>query len=63
MPFLARIKNNFGITLALVHDMGKGILAFDDPDLVNNKHASPSTLTTRISSHERPYNRLRIPGM
>ena len=27
VPFLERIKNNFGIPLALVHDMGKGILA------------------------------------
>lgn len=27
VPFLKRIKENFGIPLALVHDMGKGILA------------------------------------
>ena len=27
VPFLERIKKNFGIPLALVHDMGKGILA------------------------------------
>jgi hypothetical protein len=44
VPFLERIKKNFGIPLALVHDMGKGILkavakVFPDvPDFICHFH-------------------------